>query len=546
MGPVLAFRLNGLRKLNWAELSGEDYDAHRKAHGFYQWLELGPLTIVVGPHGGGKSTVIDLFRALADPKLWPSLSRENYGGHDFSGFDVMGSRFCIAARFSRWTRDSRNTFENVTLAARVYRPDGADHRVTAEAPKFGEMPGWDLELQDLLDTHVGVRVRTMSATGPHPSDGITDAKLIDLLNELARHFSSVMANPHVKPFAIFAGLGDKPGRIGVLFKDDPGMHAFVHRSMLPLGWLQLAAVLSFMRDCTSGDLILLDEPDRHLHPSLQRVLLELVAQERERLNAQVLLATHSSVLLNPELCDRAGARVIVTARGRCELLSDARRVLDDLGVASGDLAQANGVIWVEGPSDRIYIKHWLELYAAHIGRPAPIERVHYAFVPYGGAVLAHVCLSARDPDRVDLRAINRNFAVVIDRDLSALPDGGFAGDKGRLLAEAEALAADEALWITEDYTIESYLPDTWLTGRRHIRTDAQGRVIVERIAKVELARRFKREITDWPSSFAAGSDLGQRIRGLFDRINAWQSPQEIIEPAYYPSFLSGPPTAEGR
>lgn len=29
--------------------------------------------------------------------------------------------------------------------------------------------------------------------------------------------------------------------------------------------------------------------------------------------------------------------------------------LDDLGVKASDLLQANGIIWVEGPSDRAYI-----------------------------------------------------------------------------------------------------------------------------------------------------------------------------------------------
>lgn len=196
------------------------------------------------------------------------------------------------------------------------------------------------------------------------------------------------------------------------------------------------------------------------------------------------------------------------------------------------------MIWVEGPSDRIYIKHWLELYAARRGEPAPIERVHYAFVSYGGALLKHLALTDDAPDRVDLRSINRNFVVVIDRDHSALPDGSFAGAKGRLLAEAEALAVDDTIWITEGYTIESYLPGTWLTAHRHILTDASGKTTVEGISKVELARRFTQEVKEWPASISIESDLGQRIRRLLGRIAVWQSPQEIIEPAYLPPFLN--------
>ena len=33
-------------------------------------------------------------------------------------------------------------------------------------------------------------------------------------------------------------------------------------------------------------------------------------------------------------------------------------MLNDLDVRASDLLQSNGIIWVEGPSDRIYIKRW--------------------------------------------------------------------------------------------------------------------------------------------------------------------------------------------
>lgn len=537
--PILRFRLQGLRKLNWSERCGTDFLEHAASHGFDKWLEPGPLAIVVGPNGGGKSTIIDLFRALADATIWPGLARENYPGDDFSGFDVEGTFGLLSGRFSKYTPDAQDTFEKLTLFANA-SGGTAGLPVQALAPKYGGDNGWARELQGLLDRQVGIRVKYLPATGLSPACSLSDVDLAERLVELSEHFPSVMANPLVKPFSVFRGLGDPRGRIGVLFKDDTGQHSFVHRSALPSGWLQLAEVLHFLRACEPGDLILLDEPDRHLHPSLQRVLLEIVARERRRLDAQVILATHSSVLVNPELCERVSARVLVAARGRCEILTDTRRILDDLGVTSGDLVQANGVIWVEGPSDRIYIKHWLELWAAHVGRTAPIERVHYAFVSYGGALLKHVSLSDGSPDRVDLRSVNRNFALVADRDLSELPDGRFAGDKGRLLAESAALSAESAIWVTAGYTIEAYLPEDWPERGRHVITDASGRLRVQGIGKVDLARRFVEAHPTWTGSFCADSDLPDRIASLLDRIDLWQSPQETIVPTYLPPFLIDP------
>ncbi|WP_299011395.1 AAA family ATPase [uncultured Shewanella sp.] len=38
-------------------------------------------------------------------------------------------------------------------------------------------------------------------------------------------------------------------------------------------------------------------------------------------------------------------------------------ILNNLGAQGADLLQSNGIIWVEGPSDIIYIKKWLEIFA---------------------------------------------------------------------------------------------------------------------------------------------------------------------------------------
>jgi hypothetical protein len=533
---VRRFRFHGLRKLNWAERNwNEPYLAHMVEAGLDRWIAPGRLMIVVGPNAGGKSTVIDLFRALADARLWPSLQRENYPGEDFSGFDIEGA-FTLSVRFSKYTPDAKQGFDWSTITAAAQR--GSDEGAAQVlASKYGEAGDWIEPLQTLLDTLVRVPVAYFPATGRYPAEGLGDDALVDLLNELSPHFPSVLANKQLAPFKRFQGEAAGAGRIGILFKDDGGQHGFVHRSALPLGWMQLVSVLAFMRGCAPGTLVLLDEPDRHLHPSLQRVMLEQIAVEADRLGAQVVVATHSSVLTNPELGRRVGAKVVVVARGRCEELVDARRVLDDLGVTSGDLVQANGLIWVEGPSDRLYLKTWIELYALAHGLPVPIERVHYAFVSYGGALLKHLALTETHADKLDLRAVNRNFYVMIDRDLSRDDAGPLGAEKQRFLDEAAALGRLPELWVTQPYTIESYLPAAWDGARRFVETDDAGRTRVISISKVELAARFQREAAAWETSFAAGSDVPERVADLVALIQAWQTPQEIIETTFLPPFL---------
>lgn len=83
-----------------------------------------------------------------------------------------------------------------------------------------------------------------------------------------------------------------------------------------------------------------------------------------------------------------------------------------LGYRASDLLQCNAVIWVEGPSDRIYLNHWIRAVA-----PELVEGVDYSIMFYGGRLLSH--LSADDSevsDFISLRKLNRNVAVVIDSD----------------------------------------------------------------------------------------------------------------------------------
>ena len=47
------------------------------------------------------------------------------------------------------------------------------------------------------------------------------------------------------------------------------------------------------------------------------------------------------------------------------------------------ILQANCVVWVEGPSDRIYLKHWIEAVTSEL-----IEGLHYSIMFYGGRLLS--------------------------------------------------------------------------------------------------------------------------------------------------------------
>jgi hypothetical protein len=319
---------------------------------------------------------------------------------------------------------------------------------------------------------------------------------------------------------------DADGDVALVLTDDRAQPSKLRVEYLPFGWRQFAYVISFMRRSARNSIIILDEPDRALHPRLQRLLIEEISKIAKDRQQQVFLSTNSHSLANPSLIEEIGAAVFRAAGTRLTVLDDHRDVLDDLGLNSSDLAQANGVIWVEGPSDRIYINRWLQLYAEHAGLDPWIEGINYQIAFYGGALLKYLTLEDHGSlggNLVSIRALNRKFYVLIDRDNDSFEasNEGKENSKHRLRNEAEAFASGHRsvppIWITQHYTIEDYLPAIF--GRWIKKVDDRTRIVGK---KVILADRFRLAEMSWRECFRDGSDLPIRIEQLFREIAFWQ------------------------
>ncbi len=209
-----------------------------------------------------------------------------------------------------------------------------------------------------------------------------------------------------------------------------------------------------------GYVVTIEEPEVHFHPDLQRKLLRFIV---EQTNNRYYISTHSNVFLDalPDVnlyhVQHDGAR---TSVAHVAAPGKAREVLTDMGYKASDLLQANGVIWVEGPSDRIYINKWLKLLC-----PELVEGIHYAITFYGGKVLAH--FSAADDaveDFVQVLRINRHAMMVIDRDGDA-ETALLNKNKQRIITEL----GKDACWVTQGREIENYLPASLIENYLGIR-----------------------------------------------------------------------------
>lgn len=205
---------------------------------------------------------------------------------------------------------------------------------------------------------------------------------------------------------------------------------------------------------TEGGIVCIEEPEIHLHPLLQKKLIKYIV---ENTSNQYFIATHSASII-----DQPDAAVFsVTHSNRAtqiELITGTaqrHKLCHDLGYRASDLLQANAVIWVEGPSDRIYIKHWISAVDSTL-----IEGLHYSIMFYGGRLLSH--LSANDEeinDFINLRRLNRNMAIVIDSD-RANSRSKLNDTKTRIINEF--YADSNCAWVTAGREIENYVSSLML------------------------------------------------------------------------------------
>jgi len=102
-----------------------------------------------------------------------------------------------------------------------------------------------------------------------------------------------------------------------------------------------------------------EEPELHLHPELARKFLDIL-KEISKQN-QVFVTTHSTIfvdqadLQNTWVVRKSNKDTSVT---RLSEPKDLRNVLHELGLRPSDIFYANGVIFVEGPTDRVVLPIW--------------------------------------------------------------------------------------------------------------------------------------------------------------------------------------------
>lgn len=270
----------------------------------------------------------------------------------------------------------------------------------------------------------------------------------------------------------------------------------------------------------------LEELENNMHPSLERKLLfhikDYIMTNKDML---LFLTTHSNVVIDLFGNDNNSQILRVTNDGhystvqKVDTWNDKKNLLDELGIKASDILQSNCIIWVEGPSDRIYINKWIQLF--NTGSPLQ-EGLDYQCVFYGGALLAHY--SADDNGLINLLKVNKNSYVVMDSDKRS-SDGTL---KQRV--QEIAVAMPDNHWITAGKEIENYLPKEAISAYFGEETEIEQYALfpdlykerkdVDTFDKVSFASEIIQKDEYNVSNLEKCLDLKEQMKKLIDFIKA--------------------------
>ena len=474
--------------------------------------EIRPLNVIIGRNNSGKSRLLGLVEALCQKRLeqrgWQlrrrcrldeaSLARTFQAstrggvlrgnhwddhGHFFVGIEVVWETapdgrisvltfpdsFDDTSQFGDGSTKARHSAIGGIVRDKLHLLSGRSfRRLLADRDIRTEEPRVDLALEPSGEGASNIVRRFLVSSDEKLPREVVQEELLESLNRIIgtdgcfneiyvqEHDSSDSPKPHWEIY-----LGEETKGLVPLTSSGSGLKTVI------LVLLNLLVVPRVENRPRSEYVFAFEELENNLHPAVLRRLflyLEEYAIENE---SPVFLTTHSSVAVDFFGTSEHAQIVHVSHDGesaRTATVSghlDHLRVVSELGVRPSDLLQANGVVWVEGPSDRVYMNRWIELLTDGSLR----EGRDYQCAFYGGALLArNQFKAAEDADAglANLFQINPNVVVVCDSDRSS-SRAPLKGRVKRIKNEVTQVPSGH-IWITRTREIENYIPGAVLAA----------------------------------------------------------------------------------
>jgi predicted ATPase len=425
-------------------------------------VRFGAFNVLVGPNNCGKSTVLQAADLCFRLMQFHAEFQRGVLVRPRQGKQIMAEMLPVADPEDFWfQRDYRVRNERIPVIIGVELANGMEFEFEVKRQWGGlnsrmtKLPvGADEEVvrailgrrPTLVPSSVGIvriedyrvpaRLELLSVTGHH------NEVLRNFLYELSRKDAAAFERLQADLQRHFGGkVGqvdfslDSDQYISVDYQEGECEHDIFSAGG---GFLQVLQLLTYLALHAPG-IVLLDEPDAHLHSSLQRLVVDLLEGLSERDKIQVVMATHSKEIINYVDAVRILpiSRNLETAQS-LEHHASVLPILQDLGAIDNvDLAAlvaSKRCAFVEGKSDR----RLLARFAAKLGSTVfeghsqvvaiPLEGVDHPEKYVGLDILESVVgtrirsLTVRDRDGLpdDMVEEIRDYAAQQEREVICL------------------------------------------------------------------------------------------------------------------------------
>ncbi|MBV9657298.1 MAG: AAA family ATPase [Verrucomicrobia bacterium] len=253
--------------------------------------------------------------------------------------------------------------------------------------------------------------------------------------------------------------------------------------------LQELLIILYYTLASNYSVILVEEPENHLHPEIQRRLVTFLREKSEK---QFFISTHSSVFLNTQFVDRVFT-CRMTDSVQVENATSRAVVLTELGYSIADNLISDLVVLCEGPKDKVVLEEFFQ-------KMDLVRRSSIKIWPLGGDIM----------DQLDLTVFQETHQLI------ALVDG----DPGSSVIRKRFLkkCADLGIPVTrlKRYSLENYFT-------------------VEAIAAV-MKGQMPSCITNLDPKKSVGRQLGFEVKNIGGRI-AKEMRLEDIQGTDFDEFL---------
>ena len=180
----------------------------------------------------------------------------------------------------------------------------------------------------------------------------------------------------------------------------------------------------------TGKLFFIEEPEMYLHPGILRKFIEVINSDVFK-NHQYFITTHSNIVLDTSADTNIKMSIFKFKKvnniknncGKTFLVEQCNNgdvsLLNELGVRNSSVFLSNCSIWVEGITDRLYLKHYLELYyKKNPDKKVYRENIDYTFIEYGGGNVVHFNFDEKidDSNSINAKYINNKIFLIADND----------------------------------------------------------------------------------------------------------------------------------